>query len=155
MPSKYTKELLTEVANRSENIGQVLTNLGLYRSGGNHCHISSLLKKFEVDISHFNYNVRYGVALDKKPWQEHLVKTDNTRRKDAKILRRCLIESGREYKCEKCNNKGQWKRKKLTLQVDHINRDKSDNRPDNLRFLCPNCHTQTDGYAGQKIKTNL
>ena len=42
-----------------------------------------------------------------------------------------------------------WNDKKLSLQLDHINGDNSDNRLENLRFLCPNCHTQTETYCSK------
>ena len=44
---------------------------------------------------------------------------------------------------------------KLTLQLDHINGINNDNRKENLRFLCPNCHSQTDTFAGRNLKNIL
>ena len=37
----------------------------------------------------------------------------------------------------------------LTLAVDHVDGDFSNNEPDNVRFLCPNCHSQTEDFAGR------
>lgn len=42
--------------------------------------------------------------------------------------------------------------KKLSIQIDHINGDRLDSRIENLRFLCPNCHSQTATYAGKRIR---
>ena len=53
------------------------------------------------------------------------------------------------FKCSKCNNEGEWFGEKLVLQLDHINGISNDNRIENLRFLCPNCHTQTETYSSK------
>lgn len=54
---------------------------------------------------------------------------------------------------EKCQQCGivDWVKKKLRFDVDHINGDRQDNRIDNLRVLCPNCHTQTATYSSLNI----
>ena len=55
--------------------------------------------------------------------------------------------------CVKCGLGPEWQGEPLTLQLDHINGDGRDGRLENLRFLCPNCHTQTLTYAGRKTKS--
>lgn len=54
-----------------------------------------------------------------------------------------------EYKCAICGNKGEWNGSALTLQIDHINGIRNDHRKENLRWLCPNCHSQTDTFTGR------
>ena len=72
---------------------------------------------------------------------------------DRNGLKRRLIKNKLvPYVCTGCLNNGQWQGKKLSLQLDHINGINNDNRPQNLRFLCPNCHSQTDTYAGKALK---
>lgn len=61
------------------------------------------------------------------------------------ILRHNVIE----YVCESCGNKGEWNNKKLVLHLDHKNGNNKDNRIENLRYLCPNCHSQTETYCGK------
>jgi predicted RNA-binding Zn-ribbon protein involved in translation (DUF1610 family) len=51
------------------------------------------------------------------------------------------MEIGRPYLCEGCGNDGMWMGKKLVLEVDHKDRNWLDDRQENLRFVCPNCHT--------------
>lgn len=55
------------------------------------------------------------------------------------------------YKCAECGNNGIWNDKPLALDLDHINGINNDDRIENLRFLCPNCHRQTDSYAGKNV----
>lgn len=80
---------------------------------------------------------------------------DENRRQHAVKLRRALIESGRDYKCCCCNNSGNWLGKELRLQVNHKNGNWLDNRPENLEFICPNCHSQTEGWSGNKGRTSV
>jgi len=60
------------------------------------------------------------------------------------ILRKELIP----YKCGICGIQ-EWNGKKLSLHLDHINGINNDHRLENLRFLCPNCHSQTHTYTGR------
>jgi 5-methylcytosine-specific restriction endonuclease McrA len=57
----------------------------------------------------------------------------------------------KDYKCSYCGI-SEWNGKELSLHLDHINGINNDNRLDNLRFLCPNCHSQTDTYCGKNKK---
>jgi 5-methylcytosine-specific restriction endonuclease McrA len=69
---------------------------------------------------------------------------------DRKDLKRKIIKEGiLEYKCSMCGI-SEWMNKPLSLQLDHINGINNDNRLENLRFLCPNCHTQTPTWGSKK-----
>jgi hypothetical protein len=65
-------------------------------------------------------------------------------------LKRYLIEKFGE-KCAKCKQDAYWNNEKLVLQLDHIDGNSDNNVVNNLRLLCPNCHSQTDnfGFGGQ------
>lgn len=56
------------------------------------------------------------------------------------------------YICEKCGLKPEWNGQPLVLHIDHRNGNNRDHRLENIRHLCPNCHSQTDTYAGRNIK---
>jgi 5-methylcytosine-specific restriction endonuclease McrA len=68
------------------------------------------------------------------------------KRIDRPTARKYLAEV-RGYKCEICSI-SKWQGKPITLHVDHINGDPSNDRPDNLRLICPNCHSQTEFLGG-------
>ena len=158
--TKYTRELLEPLVKESTSIAQVLRKLKLKPAGGSHTHISRKIKKYGLDDSHFlgqgaNCGPNKKGGPRKKNWDEYLVKRTEGQRQKAYVLRRALIESGREYVCEECDQIPEWRDQELRLQVDHKNSNWLDDRLENLRFLCPNCHTQTDGYNNSKGKSDV
>lgn len=64
-----------------------------------------------------------------------------------KSLRRCIADD-RGYLCAKCGI-ADWNGGPITLQVDHLDGDASNNVPANLQLLCPNCHSQSPTFAGR------
>ena len=52
-------------------------------------------------------------------------------------------------KCSECGQEGTWNNKPLVLQLDHIDGDSDNNHPNNVRLLCPNCHTQTENFGSK------
>ena len=53
------------------------------------------------------------------------------------------------YKCAVCGNDGNYNNMPLALQLDHIDGNAGNNMPDNLRIICPNCHSQTDTFVAK------
>ncbi len=142
---KYTKKRLEKAAKNSESIYGVLRELGItYQSGGIHSHISRRLKEFDIDTSHFLGRgwSKGKHALNRRSPEEVLILRESGRRQRREILKRVLFEIGFEYKCEICELEPEWNGLSLTLHIDHKNGNFLDDRKENLRFLCPNCHSQ-------------
>lgn len=65
-------------------------------------------------------------------------------------IRKMVVRNGLvPYACQGCGNTGSWQDQELVLELDHTNGDPRDNRLENLRFMCPNCHTQTPTYGSR------
>jgi hypothetical protein len=137
---KYTKELLAPLVRESQTVMEVIRKLGLKPAGGTHAYLSKKIREFGLDTSHFTGSgMKRGGGPKKKTWR----------------LRRALIESGRAYRCAVCGNPGEWCGQPLHLQVDHRNRNWRDDRPTNLEFVCPNCHSQQRGWCGSTGGTEI
>jgi 5-methylcytosine-specific restriction endonuclease McrA len=147
---KYTKELLTDIVARSNSVSDVLRRLDLALAGGNHAHISRTIKAFGIDTSHFHSKPHNGSERRRRTAVEILVRLPrgSRRQKPSKLLR-ALLETGRTYECEVCGVVGTWLGAPLRLEIDHVDGDYHNNEAWNLRFLCPNCHSQTDNFSGR------
>ena len=55
-----------------------------------------------------------------------------------------------EYKCSCCGIKN-WQGNPLSLQIDHVDGNNTNNVVENLRYLCPNCHTQTETWGVKNV----
>ncbi|MFJ4897214.1 HNH endonuclease [Streptomyces sp. NPDC088727] len=150
---RHTEEKLRDLVTRSASVAEVVRRLGISPVGGNHAHISRRITALEVDTSHF---VRTPPRRPKGSQENRLVLgSPSDSRIPGKRLRRELTRSGVEDACAECGNRGAWQDQPLRLEVDHINGNWWDNRPENLRILCPNCHAATDTYRGRNRSRSL
>lgn len=152
---KFTKQQIEDAVKASTNFTQVCKILGCKHWGGYYYNIRSRIKKYDFDTSHFSkeYLNRGGniTALKKKRAADSILIHDIklTDRVPRKFLKRALLEIGRIYECEVCKNDGTWNNKKLDLPIDHIDGDWKNNTELNLRFMCPNCHSQTKTFGNK------
>ena len=146
---KYTREMLTAAVRESTSIAGVLRHLGLRQAGGTHAHISRAIKSFELDTSHFVRHQGGGHHRRLAPEALLVVLPPGSLRTKPHLLLRALLETGRDYACATCLNPGQWEGRRLVLQIDHRDGDFHNNLVENLRLLCPNCHSQTANFAGR------
>lgn len=152
--TKYTEEILIPIVKDSVNMAEVLRKLGLKYTGGSHSNLKRMIHKYGIDMSHFTGSAWRkgpvpGGPEKKTPDQILVVRDPLSRPECAFRIRRALLEIGTPYQCAICGLGPEWHGKVLNLQIDHINGIRTDNRRCNLRFICPNCHSQTENFGSK------
>lgn len=152
MKHKYSKELVEKYVLECTSIRQVCLKLGISGQGGNFRVIKKFLKDNEIDISHFSGRgwLKGRTHSHNKIPLEDILK-ENSNYQSYKLKNRLLQEGIKDHRCECCSLE-KWNNKPIPIELDHINGINTDNRLENLRILCPNCHAQTDTYRGKNIK---
>ena len=156
--SSYTKEDFIEAVKNSISIASALSKLKIKPTGGNYRLFQQRARVLDLDLSHFKgRGYLKGKTHDwnvVRDFEDVLV--ENSDYSNTVSLKRRLLKA--ELLKKHCYNCGltNWLDKPLALHLDHINGTNNDHRIENLRLLCPNCHSQTDTYAGKnkKIKTS-
>ncbi|MFH8724039.1 HNH endonuclease signature motif containing protein [Streptomyces termitum] len=152
--ARWTREVLAEAVAGSTSVYGVLRHLGIETVGGRHTHIGRRIKTYGIDTSHFTppvWTERMRHNRRRRTPEEVLVlnTAPHPRRVRSGRLKSALLETGVEEACASCGVGATWRGRPLPLEVDHIDGDWRDNRPENLRLLCPNCHSTTDTYRGR------
>ena len=155
MNMKYTKEILEKLAPTVNTISDLVR---LIRNSDT-CSPSSInlvskkLKEYNIDTSHFIGSAAGGINHGKGNKRRHysliLIHDESVikRSKRSTIMYALEAEGSVKYICDICSNPGIHNGKELRLDLDHIDGNWKNNLVTNLRFLCPNCHSQTDTYG--------
>ena len=152
---KLNDDDFKELIFNSLNIKEVLFKLG-YTTVGNSWGYSQVKQRM-VDLNIPMTSFKGKSALLDKSEKNKLSKEKlfSNKSKHARgVVRKTIIrENLLEYKCAICGL-SEWNGKRLSLELDHINGINYDNRLENLRFLCPNCHSQTTTYESRNKQLN-
>ncbi|MBB4748814.1 HNH endonuclease signature motif containing protein [Actinoplanes lobatus] len=149
---KYTREMLTAAVAASTSMSGVLRHLNLRLNGGSHAYLRRRITQLGIDTSHFLGRAHMPGTRNPRrrgPGEILIERPPDAKRQAPTVLRRALEDLGRAYRCTECGIDGSWNGRPLTLQVDHIDGRFWNCQAENLRFLCPNCHSQTATYAGR------
>jgi len=131
------------------SVMEVCRKVGLCETGQGHTKMKVKISHLGVDTSHFG--TQHPRTLGLKGYQQSLqsLLVEGSIAQSNKLKQRLLKEGILAEECSQCYCLPVWLGKPLTLQLDHISGDSTDNRLGNLRLLCPNCHSQTVNYAGR------
>lgn len=153
-----TAELTVLVA-KATSIAEILRKLNFKVFNAYHYRkLKKRLQKSKIDFSHIPQGLNSNIGRnfdnttltkDEALAKWFVKKTENLYCSGTnKILKKFILKFHLiPYECSFCFNKGEWNDKKLMLQLDHKDGNSSDNQLSNLRFLCPNCHSQTETFC--------
>jgi transposase/Zn finger protein HypA/HybF involved in hydrogenase expression len=171
---KALKNLITkEKIEKSNSVRDLIKNIGfdkdVDKNGTLHRNVKKILEDGDFDVSHFTgpawnkgktklNDLRIKKQSEKISFDFEKIFCKNSTYcgSGCSLIRKLLENHILKYECSKCKNIGNWDGEFLRLQIDHINGVNDDNRVENLRLLCPNCHSQTETYccSDTKKRTN-
>jgi hypothetical protein len=149
MKNKYEKVFFTKVIKESINYSDVCRKLNIVSGKGNRDTVKKYINEYSLDITHFhipspkNKGIKYDLidVLIKDSKYNHTSDLKNRLYKEG-LKKRC---------CEICGQSEEWMGKKMSLILDHINGEHTDNRLENLRIVCPNCNATLPTHGGKNI----
>jgi hypothetical protein len=150
--SECTDNEISEAVRSSRSLASVMTKLGFRPGSGTQASLKARIAHLGLDTSHLLgqgwRRGRRGHIVPLRPLEDLLVKGILVQ--SNRLKRRLICEGLKEPRCESCGTI-EWNGAPIPLELDHINGRRDDNRLENLRVLCPNCHAQTDTYRGRNI----
>jgi hypothetical protein len=135
---EYQDEEVIKKAAEVKSLASLLRALNLKPAGGNYAHMKKTLQRLNIDTSHWK-GQGWSKGEQKKDWADY---------SKVSSLKPHLIKK-RGNTCEICNL-ALWLEKDISLEVHHIDGDRTNNKVENLQLLCPNCHSFTDNWRSKK-----
>ena len=146
--------LFIDLVRKSKRMKDVLNFFGVACKGGNFNTAKERIRFLGLDTSHFvsrTESSAIGRRVSEKSFREIWL-VENSLISRSAVKRNLLRFEMILDECSGCGNQGMWKDKPLTLQLEHKNGISNDHRLQNLCLLCPNCHSQTETYAGKNCR---
>ena len=133
-----------KLCNESDSMAQAAAKLGL--------HFNTFKKK-AINLGCYKPN-KSGKGIMKKHNGNRIEIPDvlmgkHPQYQTNKLKRRLILEGYKKNECEECGI-SEWNGKAITLELDHIDGDRTNHLFSNLQILCPNCHSQTETFRGKK-----
>jgi 5-methylcytosine-specific restriction endonuclease McrA len=151
------KHRFIDIVANSVSKNDILKKLGMRAAGGNYKTLSArleaegLLEELKDKTRKYLSECLNKTRIRHTRPIEDILKENSSY--DRSKLKSRLIKLGfLDNKCSKCGIRNEWNGSPLTLQIDHINGKYNDNRIENLRLLCPNCHSQTETFVGKATR---
>lgn len=150
----WTEVELRDAVQKSTSIRQVLGWLNLQKAGGNYQQIQKYIEELGLSTLHFkgkSWNKgNTGKGIPRIKLADILVQ--NSLYQSFKLKRRLFKVGLKKPECELCGWNKKADDRRIPVELDHVNGIKTDNRLENLRILCPNCHSLQSTHRGLNQK---
>ncbi len=145
------KSDLEQIISMHNTYSSILQHLNYTVRGGAFRMLKERIKIDEIDDSHLHKagsQIIFAQRFNRIPDVDVFV--ENSTYQNGQLIKQRLLKIGVPHQCSVCGIGNEWNGQMLSLQLDHINGIRNDNRVENLRIVCPNCHSQTHNFAGKK-----
>ncbi|MBI2009436.1 HNH endonuclease [Candidatus Saccharibacteria bacterium] len=159
MPKKrsWTDNQLIEAVTRCKSYRSVLIELKLIPAGGNYDQIKRRVKELQISTDHFTgkgWNVG-GMFIPRPAPPVEILLVENSDVQSYKLKAKLFAKDLKKPKCELCGWAEEAPDGRIPVELDHVNGVRRDNRLENLRILCPNCHSLQPTHRGKNKKVSL
>ena len=159
---QFTPSELQQLLDESNGYSDVLRKVGMNPKGGNPNTLKKIIEEYNLNTDKMDANRKKLYQKDTIlthqkntiPLTEIIIKNKYPNYSSSTLLKRLVKEGYKEYKCEICGI-NEWMGKPISLQLHHKDGNHCNNLINNLCFLCPNCHSQTDNYSGKKSRKKV
>lgn len=147
----YMKDNLESIVNYSFSYADCIRAIGLSNRAGNYDTLKKYIKIHNISTEHFYKNNIDGLLNYVNNIKIDIldILVENSTFSRTSLKRRLYKEGFKKRECEECGQGEEWRGKKISLILDHINGINDDNRFTNLRILCPNCNSALDTHCGR------
>ena len=150
---------LQQLLDESNSYSDVLRKVGMNPKGSNTDTLKKIITEYNLNTDKMNANrkklyQKNAILTHQKniiPLVDIIIYNKYPNYNSSKLLKRLVKEGYKEYKCEKCGI-NEWMGQPISLQLHHKDGNHCNNLINNLCFLCPNCHSQTDNYSGKSSR---
>ena len=137
-----TKDELLKAVDGAQSMSEVVRRLCLNKSSNTYTALKRDFEYYGIVTNFKKHRSTRAYAIDD-------IFCENSSYDRTTLRNRIIKEGILEYKCSECGIID-WNGKPISHQLDHINGVSNDNRMKNLRFLCPNCHSQTKTWGNKR-----
>lgn len=156
----WSDKELEDAVSSSRSFRAVIIKLGLVPAGGNYVQVQQTVERMGLSTAHFtgkgwNQGWKSDYRRAKRMNDLRDVLVNGSRVQSYGLKKRLILAGIKKAECELCGWSQVSPDGRIPVELDHINGDRYDNRLENLRVLCPNCHSLQPTHRGRNKKTLL